>query len=63
MEEVVEKMYNVLTANKQEEEKQTTPIKRKTEYTITTLNSIKKDNLKQVCMDYSTETGNLKKMT
>ena len=40
MEEVVEKMYRVFTSNKQEEEKQTTPIKRKTEYTISTLNSM-----------------------
>ena len=42
--EVVEKLYNVFTANKQEEEKLTTPIQRKTEYTISTLNSMKKDS-------------------
>ena len=43
LEEVVKKKYNVFTANKQEEEKQTTHIKRKTEYTISTLNSMKKN--------------------
>ena len=44
----------------EKEEKHNTYITR-TEYTITTLNSMKKDNLKQLCMDYNIQTGNLKK--
>jgi len=60
MEEVVEKMYNLFNDNKQEEEI-TTNTKRRTNFSISTLNTMKKEDLKNLCTDFGIKTGNLKK--
>ena len=58
MEDVVEKMYNIFHANKQEGK--TENRKRKTNFSITTLNTMNKNDLKNICMDFGIITGNLK---
>ena len=47
MEDVVGKMYNIFHANKQEEKTENT--KRKTNFSITTLNTMNKNDLKNIC--------------
>ena len=53
---VTDKLYNIFNNNKNQQK-----IFVKTEYTITTLNTMNKNNLKQICNEYGIKTGNLKK--
>ena len=53
---VTDKLYNIFNNNKNQQN-----IFVKIDYTITTLNTMKKDNLKQLCNEYGIKTGNFKK--
>ena len=53
---ITDKLYNIFNNNKNQQK-----IFVKTEYTITTLNTMNKNNLKQLCTEYGIKTGNLKK--
>jgi len=53
---IIDKLYNIFNNNKNQ---QKTFVK--IEYTITTLNTMNKNNLKQLCHEYGIKTGNLKK--
>ena len=57
--DVVEKMYTIFHANKQEETPEIT--KKGTSFSITTLNTMNKNDLKNICIDFGIVTGNLKK--
>jgi len=59
IEDVVEKMYDIFHANKQEENPEIT--KKRTSFSITTLNTMNKNDLKNICTNYGIVTGNLKK--
>ena len=59
MEDVVEKMCNIFHANKQDENPEIT--KKRTSFSITTLNTMNKNDLKNICTDFGIRTGNLKK--
>ena len=48
--EVVEKVYNLFNAHKQEYKKEIT--KRKSKFSILTLKTMKKEDLKNVCTDF-----------
>ena len=53
---ITDKLYNIFNNNKNQQN-----IFVKTEYTITTLNTMNKNNLKQLFNEYGIKTGNLKK--
>ena len=53
---ITDKLYNIFNNNKNQQN-----IFVKIDYTITTLNTMKKDNLKQLCNEYGIKTGNLTK--
>ena len=59
IEDVVEKMCNIFHANKQDENLEIT--KKRTSFSITTLNTMNKNDLQNICTDYGIKTGNLKK--
>ena len=59
MEDIAEKMYTIFHDNKQEQKPENT--KRKTNFSITTLNTVNKTDLKSICTDFGIVTGNLKK--
>ena len=52
-------MYTIFQNNKQEENPEIT--KKRTSFSITTLNTMNKNDLKNICTDYGIRTGNLKK--
>ena len=54
---ITDKLYNIFSNNKNQQK-----IFVRTDYTITTLNTMKKDNLKQLCNEYGIKTGNLTKI-
>ena len=58
MMDVVEKMYTIFHNNKQEETPEIT--KKRTSFSITTLNTMNKNDLKNICIDFGIVTGNLK---
>ena len=59
MEDVVKKMYTIFHDNKQEETQEIT--KKRTSFSITALNTMNKNDLKNICTDFGIRTGNLKK--
>ena len=59
MMDVVEKMYTIFHDNKQEDKTEIT--KKRTSFSITTLNTMNKNDLKNICIHFVIVTGNLKK--
>ena len=58
--DAVEKLNNVFT-NNQEKEEITDKTKRRTNISLSTLNTMNKNDLRNLCTDFGKITGNLKK--